>query len=298
MNDNVNTIDEEQIRTAFWTLSDLVLDLSYAWNSQRKMFHSLPFGQGDHSGFLGTDLVLISRNLAAAEDQVYELEAALDSVLIPQSERQTIYSSEGGMTIEDLLRWLHQFLGDEAKTIAIEGGRNGIQTSLTPTAATLQKLVQSHFSQAENDGYPPGLYAARTQNAAKSLERQLTNLVCLSSRISRSDTPILLNIRTERIADTTSNSDVRIRVEARCLNIRPDNDLVLIAGGETVPSDEDRTSIDGDTITSEFTLSHDLSDCDHRVSVVDGNGNMLTEGMKTTLAVEPSAQFKGASRAE
>jgi hypothetical protein len=33
--DEVNTIDEEEARTAFWTLSDLVTDLRRSWEQIR-----------------------------------------------------------------------------------------------------------------------------------------------------------------------------------------------------------------------------------------------------------------------
>ena len=42
--DNVNTIEEEGVRTAFWTLVDMVVDLRASWTAQRSRFAG---GAGD-----------------------------------------------------------------------------------------------------------------------------------------------------------------------------------------------------------------------------------------------------------
>src|SRR5262249_4867986 len=75
--DNVNTVEEEKIRTAFVTLVDLVVDLQRSWSQQR-----LAFGSDIGRGFLGTELVLINRLMAASAEQVDELEAVLESALV------------------------------------------------------------------------------------------------------------------------------------------------------------------------------------------------------------------------
>ena len=75
--DHVNTVDEEKIRTSFLTLVDLIIDLQRSWDQQR-----VAFGDDVGRGFLGTELILINRLLAAAAEQVDELEAVLDSALV------------------------------------------------------------------------------------------------------------------------------------------------------------------------------------------------------------------------
>ena len=88
--DHVNTVDEEKQRTSFWTLVELVTDLQRSWDLRR-----LDFTLGAGNGFLGTDLVQISRLLAAASEQVDEFEAVLDSVLVSGAERQTVVLDRG-----------------------------------------------------------------------------------------------------------------------------------------------------------------------------------------------------------
>ncbi|MFC6344480.1 hypothetical protein ACFP8W_21035, partial [Nocardioides hankookensis] len=138
IDDNVNTIEEEGLRTAFWTLVDMVTDLNDAWDAQ-----SDHFAGGDGTGFLGTELILLSRLMEAASDQVDELEHILDSVLIPHSERQTIRLHDAtNLTLDGLLTWLHTFLTDEGRRLAQDAGRDGIVSALAPTAVALAQTFQ------------------------------------------------------------------------------------------------------------------------------------------------------------
>lgn len=140
---NVNTIAEEEVRTSFWTLTDLVTDLHKAWDSNRKRFAQ----DGANNGFLGTDLIVLSRLMDAAVDQVLELEAVLDSVLIPVSERQTItLNPSDNLTLDGLLSWLRTFLAEEARHIAQDAGRDGIVSGLTPTINDLVSSFEQNLA--------------------------------------------------------------------------------------------------------------------------------------------------------
>jgi hypothetical protein len=137
--DNSNTVDDEAVRTSFWTLVDLVTDLQASWDTQKVNFSSQA-GQG----FLGTDLILLSRLMEAAVDQVDELERVLDSVLIAESERRTIMlDSDKGLTLDGLLTWLRTFLGDEGRRIAQDTGRDGIVAALAPMAVAIVTTFRS-----------------------------------------------------------------------------------------------------------------------------------------------------------
>lgn len=120
--DHVNTVDEEKQRTSFWTLVELITDLQRSWDTRR-----LDFTLAAGSGFLGTDLVQISRLLAAASEQIDELEAVLDSVLVSPAERQTIVLDRStGLTLDDLVQWLRVFVTQDGPNIIRDSGRDGL----------------------------------------------------------------------------------------------------------------------------------------------------------------------------
>lgn len=213
INGNVNTVEEEGIRTAFWTLVDLVTDLQRSWAAQR-----MHFGSASGQGFLGTDLILLSRLMEAAADQVDEVESVLDSVLIEEAERRTLMlDTDTGLTLDGLLTWLHAFLSDEGRRLAQDGGRDGIVSALAPMAVELLKTFRSKladllegYDPATEDGQSPspvrylptsccaelpaGMYAARTRIAVAALCRLLTDLAKTAQRIGRWSEPVVINV--------------------------------------------------------------------------------------------------------
>ncbi|MFC4604407.1 hypothetical protein [Rhodococcus kronopolitis] len=251
---NVNTIEEEEIRTAFWTLADLTTDLHKAWRTNQSHF-----AQSDSSGFLGTDLIRISRLMDAAADQTAEVEAVLDSALVPLSERQTITLNEDdNLTLDGLLSWIRTFLVEEGRHIAQDGGRNGIVAGLTPTindiVTSLETNLAGHIlgtidignvikllngqtpaaNQTEpvyitNPGlpigkrkYPAGMYSARTKIAVDGLRRLLRDLAITAQRISRFPDPVLFDITFTPLPPTINKVQPHlVRSELRGLNIRP-----------------------------------------------------------------------------
>jgi hypothetical protein len=134
---HVNTVDEERIRTSYWTLVDLVVDLQRAWASRRSSFNP----GAASGGFLGTELVLISRLLHSCAEQVDELEDVLDSVLVSASERQTLVVDGSGLTLAGLIDWLRTFLTVDGARYAQDGGRDGMLTAFTPTVVALSETV-------------------------------------------------------------------------------------------------------------------------------------------------------------
>jgi hypothetical protein len=254
--DNVNTVDEEKIRTAYVTLVDLVLDLQRSWDQQR-----VSFGSDVGRGFLGTELVLINRLLAAAAEQVEEVEAVLDSALVSAAERQTIIlNSKTRLTLDGFLSWLRVFLTEDGPRIARDTGRDGLTTSFTPTlVALVQTLRQSlvrrlvpcgspscggsadcHCGRRGAITYlplgcctplPPGMYAARTRIAVSGLCGLLERLETAAARIGRFSGVVLLDVTVSRFSDLASPSsggrlfDIAagsfVRVEVRGLHLRP-----------------------------------------------------------------------------
>src|SRR5262249_50321217 len=82
--EKVNTVDEEQNLTNFLILVDLVNSLWLTWRSQQKAFDHSASGRS----FLGTQLVLLSRNLSVLAESVDELYFAMNSVFLGPAERQ------------------------------------------------------------------------------------------------------------------------------------------------------------------------------------------------------------------
>ncbi|MEP9364542.1 hypothetical protein ABLE68_16365 [Nocardioides sp. CN2-186] len=239
VDDNVNTIEEEGLRTAYWTLVDMVRDLKVSWGSQRDHFTG-----GSGAGFLGTELILISRLMEAAADQVDELELVLDSVLISQSERQTIMlHDESNLTLDGLLSWLRTFLAEEGRHLAQDAGRDGIVSALAPTAVALAETFQHALADPIVPGnaieglvpvrylragccrsWPPGMRSARVAIAVSSLCRLLMELARRAQRIGRWAGVVVIDVA---ISHVRHNIDAKnpplggvVNVEVRGLNLR------------------------------------------------------------------------------
>ena len=237
VDDNVNTIEEEGLRTAYWTLVDMVRDLDQSWRAQR-----LHFGGGAGAGFLGTELILISRLMEAAADQVDELEAVLDSVLIPQSERQTIVlHDETNLTLDGLLTWLRGFLAEEGRHLAQDAGRDGIVSALAPTAVALAETFKHGLADPILPGYPvegvvpvrylragccrswpPGMRTARVSIAVSSLCRLLMELAGRAQRIGRWAGVVVIDVTASSLTNQVDDDEqtAGVNIEVRGLNLR------------------------------------------------------------------------------
>jgi len=165
---HVNTIEEERVRTSYWTLVDEVLDLRRAW-----VIWSTVLSGGTTGGFLGTDLVLLSRLMEAASEQVDEYEDILDSVLIGGADRQTIWLNfEKGLTLQGLLDWTRQFLRVDGPAYLNDSGRDGLESAYLPTVRQLESVYKDELTGPLADDpsqFPPGVSAARSRLALTSL---------------------------------------------------------------------------------------------------------------------------------
>jgi hypothetical protein len=168
VDEHVNTIEEERVRTSYWTLVDEVLDLARAWAIWSKVLAG-----GTTGGFLGTDLVLLSRLMEAASEQVDEYEEILDSVLIGGADRQTIWlDAARGLTLQGLIDWTRQFLRVDGPAYLNDSGRDGLESAFLPTVERLEQVYLDVLVDplATNPaGFPPGLSAARSVVALTSL---------------------------------------------------------------------------------------------------------------------------------
>ena len=279
----VNDIREEGLRTSYWTMVDLVIDTARAWASWRRQFTNKR-----QFGFLGTQLVLVNQLLSAIAEQVDEVEAALDSVLVSAAERQTIeVPGSGGMTVAGLLSWIRTFVTEEGPRIVRDTGRDGIATSFTPTLvdltnqiSALMGLVGARITVAlpatvtrqlqltSPPSYtvqvpliavsgrradPPGLQASRTKIAVSGLQSLVLDLANKAMRISRYPGVVLLDV----VFGPTGDPNETL-VAIRGLNLRDGlvptfgTKAVRRVGTTDVQAFVNRISADDDTITAVF----------------------------------------------
>ncbi|MFI5694501.1 hypothetical protein ACIA58_21800 [Kribbella sp. NPDC051586] len=238
--DHVNTVDEEKQRTSFWTLVDLVTDLQNSWTSRR-----IGFTLGNGSGFLGTDLVQISRLLAATSEQVDEFEAVLDSVLVSGAERQTVLLDRTtGLTLDDIVQWLRIFVTQDGPNIIRNTGRDGLVSTFTPTVIDLMLTLRSKLVQRLvpcagpncangctcssrnrtsciplgcDTPLPPGMYSGRVKIAVSTLCGLMERLTAKAIRIGRYAGAVLLDLSLTRFEGRPEF----VRAEVRGLHLRP-----------------------------------------------------------------------------
>ena len=146
----INTIGEEQDFTNFLVVLDHVASLAESWDAQRPFF----VRGGAAEPFLGTQLVLLSRDLEVIAESVREVEFAMDSVFLGPAERQTLelrfpvdlarpLASDGPpIFVSELLSWVERFATEEGRQLIDDGGRQGV-VAFRPTVELLQALVEA-----------------------------------------------------------------------------------------------------------------------------------------------------------
>ena len=251
IDDNVNTVEEEGVRTSFWTLVDMVSDLSDAWQAECPRFTGTA-----GAGFLGTSLIRMSRLMDAASDQVDELEAIFDSVMLSLPERRTIIlSKDENLTLDGLLSWLRAFLSDEGRRLAQDAGRDGIVAALAPTAIALDRAVRELLSnpikpEVSSNGspfvrylrsgsslrWPPGMFAARVEIAVDGLSRLLWELARQARGIGRYAEIVLIEADLTPLKTGEQTSSL-VNVDVRAMNVRPQH-VPCFVRAENTPGDE------------------------------------------------------------
>ncbi|SEI92496.1 hypothetical protein [Demequina mangrovi] len=298
IDDHVNTVDDEDVLTAFWTLAEFVADLQRAWTAWREQFAGAP-GQG----FLGTELIMLSWLMDAAAEQVDELEAVLDSVMISEAERRTVMiDAAENLTLDGLLTWLRSFLGEHGRLTAQETGRDGIVSALAPAAIALVRAfmkLQAHVDDVdaggatdEGDGrsgsrtphrlrsgprqaLPVAMHLARVRTVVASLSRMLTDIAATAQRIGRFAQVVLLDATLTPV----EGQDGTLKVTCRGLNLQPSYGLAFVseptsgddAEAELAPEMlvhpyRASTSADRDSVTGLFR-TRDLDDAGALASI-------------------------------
>jgi hypothetical protein len=190
-----NSIEDEQDITNFRIISDYMTSLLQSWISNGGYFE---LGNIKKEAFLGTQLVLISRQFSVVVETINEVRFTMDSVFIGPAERQTLLlkfppnkSGTGfpAMFFEDMLREIENLCLTEGPRLLQDGGRIAVTNNILPVATTLRELVAGART-PENAAYlPDGYRTIRVRNSLDDLHDQIRELIRLATQIGRSIPP-------------------------------------------------------------------------------------------------------------
>jgi hypothetical protein len=181
-----NSVDDEADITNFRVISDYMTGLLQSWLANGRYFILSPTRL---PAFLGTQLVLISRQLCVIAETVNEVRFALDSVFIGPNERQTLLLEFDdsfefpAMFLEDLLTEIESSVTEELPRLIKDGGRIAINNNLLPVVQTLMSMVQGAHDPQNLDALPDGYSTARVRHALDDLSDQLTQLQTLATQV-------------------------------------------------------------------------------------------------------------------
>ena len=179
----VNTIDDEQNLTNYLILVDYVIGLNRSWqDTQRQFFINQSTAAGGPVPFLGTQLVLVARDLEAVAESIQAVRFAMDSVFLGPADRQTIQlrfqsPDRPPVFVADLLDWIERIAAEEGPRLIQAAGKDGV-SSLTPILVDLQGYVRAALLKPQGDQQigptvPPAYGTPRVQRALLTLAEQL-----------------------------------------------------------------------------------------------------------------------------
>jgi hypothetical protein len=186
----INTIDDETNVTNFRIIVDYANSLWNGWSNSIQFFVTVS------TPFLGTQLVIVSRQLGVVSETVDEVRFVLDSVFIGPSERQTVlldfrtlagFHNVPPIFLEDLLSWTQSFVAEEAPRIIQSGGKFGLGEEFCAMIwqLSLQIWGTLQFAQGASSN-PPGLNTYRVLAALQKLAAQLYELFRLAYPVGTS----------------------------------------------------------------------------------------------------------------
>jgi hypothetical protein len=208
----INEIGEEVIFSNFLILVDHAVSLAESWDAQREFFVR---GSTLVEPFLGTQLVLLSRDLEVIAESVREVEFALDSVFLGPSERQTlelrfppasasnplpapgatVARSSPPMFVSELLEWVERFATEEGRQLIDEGGKQAVVVAFRPTILLLQALVRdarvSPAGAQDPTRMPDAYRRPRVQRSLAELESQLAAAAARVEQIRAPNGPVI-----------------------------------------------------------------------------------------------------------
>ena len=179
-----NSVEDEQDVTNFRVISDYMTSLLGTWIANGRFFE---LKVTKAPAFLGTQLILMSRQFNVIVETVNELRFTLDSVFIGPNERQQLLLDFGStlpsMYLEDILREIETFMSDEGPRLIRDAGRIGIRQNLMPVIETYIEMISAAKSPGNHSEIPDGYYTARVQNALDDLNTQLSYVQALAKQV-------------------------------------------------------------------------------------------------------------------
>jgi hypothetical protein len=173
----INTVEDEQDYTNFLVLADNIISLSQTWIGQQSFFDGTA-----PEPYMGTQLVLLSRDLEVVCELVQAAYFAMDSVFLGPAQRQTIQlqlSDTRSMPLADLMDWVYRVASEEGPRLFQNAGKDGI-TAFQSIIADLADLVSRAMLKGLNGGrqvisgtIPAAYSSPRVQRAFQALSKQL-----------------------------------------------------------------------------------------------------------------------------
>lgn len=183
-----NSIDDETDLTNFRIISDYMSSLLQTWLNNKDFFK---LGAGSSKqAFLGTQLVLISRQFSVIAETVNEVRFTLNSVFIGPSERQTLlleFASLAPMFLEDVLAQIETFASGEGPRLIQNGGRLSISNNVSKVVQSLLQIATETrlLANDKTKRVPDGFRTVRVKNALDDLRDQIGVLATLTSGVGR-----------------------------------------------------------------------------------------------------------------
>jgi len=180
-----NSVEDEQDITNFRVISDYMTSLLQSWRANGKFFR---LSLGTAPAFLGTQLILMSRQFNVIAETVNEVRFTLDSVFIGPNERQQLLlefqnTNLPSMYFEDIMREIEAFVTEEGPRLIRDGGRIAVHNNLVPVVDTLIEMVGGAQHPVNHPILPDGYKMPRVRNALDDLFDQLTQLNVLAKQV-------------------------------------------------------------------------------------------------------------------
>ena len=188
----VNTVADETDVTNFRILVDYANSLLNGWSNSFRFFAF--YGQRQ-SPFLGTQLVLLSRQLGVIAEVVDEVRFVLDSVFIGPAQRQTLrlifakIPLSGGdelhlpdIYLEDLLQWMQDFVGAEAQDVIQNAGKIGIGEDFNTMISQMYTQAYGLYLFAQAHPTMP-IGTTRVQESLYKLVNELSELYYMAAPV-------------------------------------------------------------------------------------------------------------------
>jgi hypothetical protein len=190
-----NSIEDEQNVTSFRVISDYMTSLLLTWLGNYEYFQ-LTLDRAP--AFLGTQLILISRQFNVIAETVNEVRFTLDSVFIGPNERQQLlleFDPVHGhpipsMYLEDVLTEIEGTVTDEGPRLIKDGGRIALYNNVQPVVRTLIDMIEAAHRPRNIRELPDGFRTPRVQRSLDDLRDQLRYLLKLAEQVGMRVPPV------------------------------------------------------------------------------------------------------------